>query len=260
MSTVFRQYNKAEQLKLKHTVSHLLYIVMPLLPVTIAFILQGSYVSINSYNWWYLTLQPATLTLLCCFCGEKDRKLKSRAVLSIPVELKRVWDAKIFICLKMFVYAQIIFFLTVTATTVFCRHILKLTMVEAVGVEAGAKAVIVLTLTSIWQIPVVLTITQRAGFFPAFFMNMVMSLIGTIAMSIGSLWLLNPYAISARLMCPIVKILPNGLLAKPGNMTFSSELMERGQLLPGIAVALFWLVLLWALSRKWYEKKGAKTV
>ena len=64
-----------------------------------------------------------------------------------------------------------------------------------------------------------------------------------------------PGAIPARLMCVVLKVLPNGLLAKEGMATFALELLDERMVGAGILSALFWFIFLWFLSRKIYERR-----
>lgn len=44
----------------------------------------------NSYNWWYVLLYPSYLTLLSILIIQRDNgKLKFRAILSLPIDLKK---------------------------------------------------------------------------------------------------------------------------------------------------------------------------
>ena len=71
------------------------------------------------------------------------------------------------------------------------------------------------------------------------------------------MWLI-PYAVPARLMCPVLKILPNGLPAEPGNITFSPQLLSWESILPGLVVTCLCFVLVTEISIRVYERKGMK--
>ena len=47
------------------------------------------------------------LTLVVCLIGEKDRKMKNRAVLSLPVRTGSIWDAKILVGIKSLLLANL---------------------------------------------------------------------------------------------------------------------------------------------------------
>ena len=72
--------------------------------------------------------------------------------------------------------------------------------------------------------------------------------------SLKSYFFLIPQAIASRLMCSVIGVLPNGLPARPGEMTFSQELLDTSAILPGIAASVIWLAVFWFAGRKLYER------
>ena len=88
---------------------------------------------------------------------------------------------------------------------------------------------------------------------------MALNLAGVVA-AVESFWFLCPYSILPRMMCSVLGILPNGLPAREGSMTFSPELLEGSNVLYGLILTLLWCLLLWAVTRSWYSRKGAQTV
>ena len=63
-----------------------------------------------------------------------------------------------------------------------------------------------------------------------------------------------PGALAARVMVPVLGVLPNGLLAVPGSVTYDPALLDAGAVLSGSVAALAWLAVLWILGRKYYER------
>ena len=59
-------------------------------------------------------------------------------------------------------------------------------------------------------------------------------------------------------MCPVIKILPNGLLAVPESATFSQELLNKDAIFLGITVSIILFVLFSFLTAKWYENQEAR--
>ena len=56
-------------------------------------------------------------------------------------------------------------------------------------------------------------------------------------------------------MCPVLGILPNGLPAVEGQMTYFPEIMESENLLAGVTAALLWFLLFWWGSRNYFERQ-----
>ncbi len=250
----------AENIKYKHTITKHLFWIMPFVTMLTAFSLARHYVVINSYNWWYILMLPGMLALLCCLTGQKDKKLKNRAVLSIPVDVKRVWDAKVLLCAKGLILANILLVLTVNVVRFVLASGFGIQQVNEFAIVQGAAAAGILTAVFLWQIPFCLWLTQILGFFPAFCITVILNEVGGTIGALDGSWFFIPFAIPARLMCAVLKILPNGLTAQEGSMTFSPELIDKGSILPGILISMLWFFAVWMATRFWYEKKGARTV
>ena len=133
-------------------------------------------------------------------------------------------------------------------------------MLADITLVQGAAAVVVMTIGCIWQIPLCLWANERFGLYPTLLVNMVLNLCSTIVASLWSFWFINPYSVTARLMCPLIKVLPNGLIAEEGSLTYSPELMNMKAVPAGILVCLIWLALLWAAARRGFAALHAERV
>ena len=71
-------------------------------------------------------------------------------------------------------------------------------------------------LTLLWQIPLCLFLAAKWGTYMAILINLVGNIVGIAVFANGELWYSFPYAISSRLICPTLGILPNGLLVPRG--------------------------------------------
>ena len=202
---------------------------------------------------------PGMVTLFTCLVGEKDRKMKNRAVLTLPVQMGRIWDSKILVSIKALFFANLF---GAVANLVLALYLLPAVwipqMLEISPLQIAAAAA-VMTVTTLWQIPFCLWLNQCWGILPTLIVNLILNASGTL-MAVTPYWLLNPWAILPRLIVPIIGILPNGLLAIPESMTYTPGITDTDSILPGILVTLVWLVLLWGVSRLWYDRKGAQTV
>ena len=66
---------RAENLKYRHSFTGILWFLMQLLTLALAYgISRGNGIS-SAYNWWYTLMLPGMLTLVVCLIGEKDRKM-----------------------------------------------------------------------------------------------------------------------------------------------------------------------------------------
>ena len=219
-----KTYFLAEKMKCRKTSVGKLMILMPLFTIIFSLYISGSYFIINSSNWWYIMMFPAMAALMCGVIIRKDRKLKNHALLTLPVDRKKVWDGKVLYGLWVTGAGLTIMFLLILAGEILGR---KFTFIITNSPSAGSiiLAWAVLFLTFMWQVP---------------------------------FCMLLPGAIPARVMCPVLGIMPSNLLAVPGSVGFYPELLNAGSVWVGVAASLIWFLLFWGIGRKWYEKQGVK--
>ena len=200
----------AEQMKYRHTFLGKAFFVAPLLTLLLGIKLSPAYVVLTSFNWWYMFLLPAMLSIVSCSCGEKDRKLGEKAVFTLPVSLKRARLIKIFYCsLWLFLACIVQCILTFVAGQVF-----QAKYSDTITIFHALFAGVLLFLTYAWQIPLCLLLEQKCGAAATILINMAANIILSANFATEGMWLI-PYAVPARLMCPVLKILPNGLPAEP---------------------------------------------
>lgn len=249
----------AENIKHRRTFAGRIWILMPVLTLVLAYGISQANGLNSAYNWWYTLMMPGMITLFCCLAGEKDRKIKNRAILTLPVEMRKVWDAKILSGVKTLLLSN---FFSGAANLILGMYLAPrfwVPQVLDIGPAEILAAAAVLTVTALWQIPFCLWLEQKLGMFPALIINLIMNGSGTL-MAVTGYWMLNPWAILPRLMTGIIGILPNGLPAVPGSMTYTPGITDTSVILPGVAVTLIWFIVIWTLSRSWFERKGAQTV
>ena len=89
-------YISSEHLKHKNTFAKKLVWLAPILTLFLN-VLAPMWYQQNSYNWWYVLLYPSYLTLLSILIIQRDNgKLKFRAILSLPIDLKKIWYLSVF--------------------------------------------------------------------------------------------------------------------------------------------------------------------
>lgn len=200
---------------------------------------------------------PAMAALMCGVIVRKDKKLKNHAVLTLPVEQKKVWDGKVMYGLWATGAGLTLMFLLILAGEILGK---KFTFVITNTPSAGRiiLAWAVLFLTFMWQVPFCMFLAEALGSLPMILIHVVLYQIAFIALSLKPYYMLLPGAIPARVMCPVLGIMPNNLLAVPGSAGFYPELLNAGSVWVGVAASLIWFLLFWGIGRKWYEKQGVK--
>ena len=121
-----------------------------------------------------------------------------------------------------------------------------------VPVGGALIAVLLLTVSELWEIPVALFLSERFGMI----VNLIVCLFITVSgvvISQTRIWYVLVSAIPMRMMCPLLHILPNGLAAETGN-----PFLNTGVIAPGICLSMIWFVLVTVLLLKWFEGREVK--
>lgn len=246
---------RAEILKNSHTASGKAAVLMPVLVVLFSAFLTKEYFVVSMINWWYIALLPGMLAVICGAVCRKEKRSKNRNILSLPVDVKVIWDAKVLYVVRLFVLSS----LFMTGIAMFMRRVLKYGMqVEFVldhDEKRMAAAMVILIITFLWQIPFCMMLEQLIGTPLMLAVHMLFYCISACSLSLKPYFMIVPGAVPARLMCPVLRILPNGLPAKEGMAAFSPGLLDEHMIGAGIISALFWFLFLWFLSRKIYERQ-----
>lgn len=250
-----RKYYQAEQMKYRRTFLKKLAIFMPLVTALLAAWLMPSYFAVNSYNWWYVGLYPGYIGVLCGCLGGKDKGKKNHTIWSLPCSMGNIWDAKLLVGAKMSGLAMLCMLLFTGVIGKLMEVIGQVQYVAPPSVAMQLAAGVVMWLTTLWQIPVCLYLSQKMGTFLMLILHTVLNLALAVTVSLKPFFALFPGAITARLMCPVLGVLPNGLLLQPESMTYAPQLAGTENLLIGIPAALLWLVLFWLGSRRWFERQ-----
>ncbi|MDO4308765.1 MAG: lantibiotic immunity ABC transporter MutE/EpiE family permease subunit [Eubacteriales bacterium] len=250
-----KNYFQAEKLKYQHTFLKGIIVLMPLMSVIFAAWLTHAYFAVDSYNWWYIGLYPGMLGIVCGMIGGKDRRKKNVTIWSLPCSMGKIWDAKVLTGAAASGIAVLCIVIFTIILGEMMEHILHYTFIIRPSIAAQLFAGLLMWLTTLWQIPFCLLLSQKIGVFLLFLVNIGSYVLVASTISLKSWFALFPGAITSRLMCAVLRILPNGLPAMEGQMTYSPELMEMQNLLIGIPAALLWFFVLWWVSRRWFERQ-----
>jgi lantibiotic protection ABC transporter MutE/EpiE family permease subunit len=240
-------YLKSENLKMKRTFGKKLIFILPLALLALTLSLGAMYFQVNSLNWWYTTLLPGLIALYSAMVNQKEnKKLSYRAVLSLPVDMQKVWISKIILILLSISVASAFVVLGVFVGGLFLPKLIDYTTSQIL------LAFVAMVVTTMWKIPLCLFIAKRFGFMLTLLFNVVLSIFGTIT-AVESLWWLYPYAWTPRIMTTIVKILPNGLLAEPSNSMIDTSTVPTVLL---SSLIIFTLVTF--ITTRWFKGQEVK--
>lgn len=234
----------AERLKWKRTAITKILWIAPLITLLLgAGLMGGPFFQTGTYNWWYTLLLPSALAMTCAFAIEKDRKLKLASILTLPIDLTKVWYSKIVACsIWLLMSTMVFFFMMNIGGTFFDSHYTLLQQI------VGCFFIF---FTMLWQIPVCLFLAAKFGIYIAILLNIVGTVIGVV-FAMSKLWYLMPYSITPRMMVPLLHILPNGLPA-----SVNSPLLTTTSLLFCSLIACLLFIALTFITALWFQKKGA---
>lgn len=247
------KYLKSENIKIKHTFANKLIFIAPVMIAMLSALLTADYFQIDIYNWWYTMLLPGVLSIECCLLVRIDGKKKNKAVLSLSIDLKKVWIAKIVVGVKNISISCFIIFIAAQLSI----YIMPFNSISNIEFINGFIAFLVMVITSMWQVPLYFFIGKKIGLFPTIIFSMAAGMFSTIT-AVSKLWWINPLSYTSRLMCPILKILPNGLMAVPESVTFVPEVLNISQIPFALIVSIILFILITYVTANWYEKQEAR--
>lgn len=247
------EYFTSENMKINHTCAKKLVFIAPIMVILLSGFLAQDYFQVDIYNWWYTLMLPGAISLGSCLLSKIDGSMKNKAVRALPVDLKKIWLAKILVAVKnIFISCMIIFI--AGELSVF---IIPIDSISDISMLSGLVGTLVIVITSIWQVPLCFFLGNKIGMFPTIILSVAVNIFSVIT-AIDKLWWANPFSYTSRLMCPILKLLPNGLVAKPGSQTFTPELLNASVIPLGVGISIVLFVIITRLTAKWYEKQEVK--
>ncbi len=238
-------YLKAEFLKQKHRFNLKLLWLSPFIAVTLVIILMGGrFFMEGAFNWWYTMILPGTLSMIVSFTVSAEKKHNHHGLFSVSINKKMLWISQLIMNTILLLITNIIFFM----------------VLSAVGTALGISipflnsfiASFVLFLTFAWQIPFSMFISEKVGSFFSIILSLICNMGFGIFFAPTRLWYV-PFAIPARLMCPIIKVQPNGLPLAPGN-----RLGDISVIFIGIVITVVLYLLLSVITTLWFHHREVK--
>ncbi|GIO25219.1 lantibiotic immunity ABC transporter MutE/EpiE family permease subunit [Oceanobacillus sp. J11TS1] len=233
----------AENLSLKRTFTRKLLFIVPFVNVILSFLMNPTFFVSGTFNWWSIIFMPLLIGLLCSMVNKKEIKAGNYSVLfSKPLAFEKVWYGKITVLALYTLISMIIFaVLLVLVGILFPGY--------AIMQANRFEAIILLWLTSLWQIPFCLFLARKFGLIIAVGVNFICGLfMGTLAAY--HFWWIIPWAWPVRMMSPILGIHPNGLALKAGN-----PLMSYTAVPIGIGLSLIFLIILAYTTGRQFAKE-----
>lgn len=236
---------RAEHLKMSHSFIRKVPSAAAILTLSLAlFLTLGMYAAFpaGAWNWWYTFMMHGMLAVFCYLSIKKDKKICYYHSLSLPVTPEKCWHGKIMYCIPILCLSDLLIFIGT-----FLGGMVLGTTVPAVNGLAGAA---LLSITCLWEIPFFLFLSVKVGMFGTVLTGIAMPFAAVAGIADTPFWWVCPAAVPIRLMCPVLGILPNGLMMEPG-----SCLNDTNVILPGILLSLLWFGLLTFATSRWFQGK-----
>jgi lantibiotic protection ABC transporter MutE/EpiE family permease subunit len=238
-------YLKSEFLKQKHHFILKLLWLSPLIPIALVIILMGGrYFMEGAFNWWYTLILPGSLSMIVAFTVSAEKKHNRHGLFTVCISKKKLWLSQIFMNTIMLLFVNLIYFVfMIVMGTFFGIH---------VPFTDSLAASFVLFLTFAWQIPIFMFISEIIGSFSSIIISLVCNMGFGIFFAATKLWFV-PFAIPARLMCPIIQVLPNGLPLPTGH-----HLNDKRVILTGIVITAVLYFTFFFTTTLWFNKREVK--
>ncbi|RDU24220.1 lantibiotic immunity ABC transporter MutE/EpiE family permease subunit [Anaerosacchariphilus polymeriproducens] len=244
---------KSELLKIKSTTVSRIWWMAPVILMVLSYFLTSSYCVIDNFNWYYTTIFPFGLTLSCVLITKQEKNKKYRGILPIPIDGRKIIYGKILVL----TFGTFLSLLIVCLGSSCLQWILGSVNIQKLPYLNMLLAVFILSITFMWQIPLILFSGFKFGFFPTLIINIVLQMGFGIVASLEDWWIISPYSYPARLMIPLLKILPNGLPAVAGSETYKEELLSYKGSIVAVLISVIIFIIGSVVVGKWMEKREA---
>ena len=235
-------YVKSELLKQRHRFHAKLLWGAPLTAILLAAVLMaGSFLQSGSYNFWYTLLLPGSFTILISLTVSGEKRKNRHGLFSVSIHKKDLWSAQILLGMLFLFFSCLIFFLGSVLGGLFFGNTLSLVQ--------NACGSLVLFLTFSWQIPLWMAMSEMANSIISIFLSLFFNFGFGVFFAAKELWWI-PFSIPTRLMCPIIRVQPNGLPAEAG-----SPLIDPAVIFPGILITVILFLVCSAATSVWFEKR-----
>ena len=238
-------YLKSEFLKQKHRFNLKLLWLSPFIAVALVIILMGGrFFMEGAFNWWYTMILPGTLSMIVAFTVSAEKKHNRHGLFAVSTNKKKLWISQLVMNTILLLITNLIFYIVLSAVGT--------TLGVSIPFLSSFIASFVLFLTFAWQIPFFMFISEKMGSFFSIMISLFCNMGFGIFFAATRLWYV-PFAIPARLMCPIIKVLPNGLPLDAGNHLGAPSVILTGII---ITVALYFILSF--ITTLWFNHREVK--
>lgn len=238
---------KAEYQKGKHSMRGRFIWIFPLVTLVLTLILTigmtNSFAE-GAWNWWYTALLPGMTAIIAYLAIVQEKKTNYYNLVTLSTGKRKLMLGKIIYISCGILLSNVIMFAGTTLG--------GMLLTTHVPVGGAVMAVLILTVTELWGVPVCLFLSDRLGMIPDLLIYLTLSIAGVLV-SQTDRWYLLVSAIPSRIVCPFILVQPNGTAAEEG-----CPFLDMGAVVPGLCISVIWFVLFTFLYLNWFEKQEVK--
>lgn len=186
-------------------------------------------------------LLPGCFTMFSSFTVSREQKKNRHGLLGVAVDKEKLWLAQIILCTLFLLTTCLVFFVGITLG--------GLLFGQTISLAASLLASILLFVTFAWQIPLWMFITEKVGSFVTVLISILCNFGVAVICAVESFWWI-PFSIPARLMCPTIGVLPNGLRVEA-----DSKMIDSSVILPGVLITSLLFILVTLATSCWFRKR-----
>lgn len=241
-----KNYYQAEDLKTKHLFVRKSSSLLSFVSLCFVFLLSNEYIYIHLFNWWYTLILPIILPFFCSQLYSIDGKQKDIAVKSFPIDIQKVWKAKLLIGCK---------YLSESCIILYCGfllfHLLLKDSFETIPYWNGFIATLMIFFSFLWQIPIYLYLSYQIGMLTTVLISITLNTIVGIGIANSAYWFIYPFSFIYKIGQVLLGINPDGI--------YASKLMPSSETTLIILFNAIFSIMAWfALNRitaLWYKNK-----
>lgn len=171
---------RAEYLKTRKSMGRVLIWGFPIITFDLAFVLTlemtNAYAE-SVWNWWYTLLLPGMLAIICYLSIMREKKTRYYHLMTLSISKRKLVMGKIIYMGCVILVSDMIIFVGAT----FGGFLLT----TCVPFGGALAAVLVLTITQLWEIPLLLFLSERFGMIVELLVCLVLTVGGVIIAPTG---------------------------------------------------------------------------
>lgn len=238
---------RAEYLKTRKSMGRALTWAFPMSVFVLAFILTlgmtNAYAE-SVWNWWYTLLLPGMLAITCYLSIMREKKTRYYHLMTLSISKRKLMMGKIIYMGCVILVSNVIIFVGASLG--------GFLLTTCVPLGGAAIAILVLTISQLWEIPLLLFLSERFGMIVELLVCLFLT-VGGIIIAPTEKWYIFASAIPMRILCPLLHVLPNGIRAEEGNPLLGMEVVPQG-----ICLSILWFIFATILFLNWFDKREGK--